>query len=59
MGRGLMAAQRSSGINRSIRHCERSEAIQWVSNRGLVWIASLSLAMTVSAILLFADGPSV
>jgi hypothetical protein len=38
--------QQLSGIERPIRHCEQSEAIQGVSNCGLVWIASLSLAMT-------------
>jgi hypothetical protein len=34
------------GLNRLTRHGERSETIQGVSNYGLVWIASLSLAMT-------------
>ena len=36
-----------SGNNRAIRHCERSEATQGISTYGLVWVASLSLAMTI------------
>ena len=38
-----------SGNKRPIRHCERSEATQGVSKCGLVWVASLSLAMTALA----------
>jgi len=46
---------------RPIRHCEQSEAIQtWAAHPrlsldcfGLVWIASLSLAMTTSSIRLW------
>ena len=43
-----LAAKGLSGNNRSIRDCERSEATQGVSSGGLVWVASLSLAMTIS-----------
>src|SRR5271154_534364 len=41
---------------RSIRHCEQSETIR-LGRRicGSVWIASLSLAMTISSIPLFTD----
>src|ERR1700679_146091 len=46
------------GNKRPIRYCQRSEAIQGVSNCGLVWIASLSLAMTGPSIPLFADRPA-
>jgi hypothetical protein len=42
-----------------IRHCELREAIQpKVYGYGFDWIASLSLAMTGSAMLLFADRTS-
>ena len=37
-----------SGNNRSIRHCERSEATQGISIYGSVWVVSLSLAMKTS-----------
>src|SRR5271155_4058966 len=40
------SGKRPPGNKRPIRHCERVEAIQGVSNCGLAWIASLSLAMT-------------
>ena len=33
-------------MGRAVRHCERSEAIQGVSDGGHGWMASLSLAMT-------------
>jgi hypothetical protein len=45
-----------SGNKRPIHHCERSEAMQGLFNCGLVWVASLSLAMTGRSIPLFAGG---